>query len=170
MEGCGTSSSRCPAPPPPRARSRPRPRSAAAPCPSLEPFISGFRVFLGSVLKGFSEIDRGFEGFCMMKPLASIIGGTGLRDVVALHNFRALQSATLVRPLALHAPAVQPEEKHHHRDPQTDGSVGSHGLNLRLRVQTRVVRVCWGRQIGELRCSIIIVQSVAAATVLLSSC
>ena len=31
--------------------------------PSLEPFISGFRVFLGSDLKGSSEIDRGFGGF-----------------------------------------------------------------------------------------------------------
>ena len=28
---------------------------------SLDPFISGFRVFLGSDLKGSSEIDRGFR-------------------------------------------------------------------------------------------------------------
>ena len=32
-----------------------------------EPFISGFRVFLGSDLKGSSEIDRGFEGFWVQR-------------------------------------------------------------------------------------------------------
>ena len=42
----------------------------AAPSPartSLDPFISGFRVFLGSDLKGSSEIDRGFGGFWVQK-------------------------------------------------------------------------------------------------------
>ena len=31
--------------------------------PSLDPFISGFLIFLGSDLKGSSEIDRGFRVF-----------------------------------------------------------------------------------------------------------
>ena len=36
------------------------------PVASLDPFISGFLIFLGSDMKGSSEIDRGFGGFWVL--------------------------------------------------------------------------------------------------------